>query len=139
MEYLIWAVVGLLAYSLVAPLASEVTSEMPPTPALFLATTVFLALTAVVLLLTGTADVAYASVPAAGYVYAAGVFLAVGILAYVAALEVGPVSVVVPIYGTFIVGSSAIGIAFLGEPLTIERVAGIGCAMVAVYLSSEEA
>ena len=137
MEYLVWAVVGLVAYSLVAPLASNVTQEVPPTAALFLSTIVFLGITVVVIGLVGTGDVSYVMTAEATFVYAAGVFLTIGILAYVTALQTGPVSVVVPIFGMFIVGSSAIGIVFLDEVLTVERVAGIVCATLAVYLSAE--
>lgn len=138
MEYLVWTLIALVAYSFVAPLASMVTREIPSAAALFLATAVFLAITSAVLALTGTADPSYAQTPAAGYVYVAGVFLTIGILAYVAALETGPVSVVVPIFGMFIVGSSAIAILALEEALTIERAAGIGCAILAIYLSVGE-
>lgn len=138
MEYFVWTLLALVAYSLVAPLASLVTRQIPSAAALFLATAVFLLLTSGVLVLTGTADPSYALTPAAGYVYVAGVFLTIGILAYVAALEAGPVSVVVPIFGLFIVGSSAIAIALLEEALTLERAAGIGCAILAIYLSVGE-
>ncbi len=136
MEYLLWVVVALAAYGFMPPLTSIVTSAIPPTIALFLSTAVFLVFTFVVVLVTGTADPAYATTPAAGYVYVAGGFLAIGILAYYAALEAGPVSVVVPIYGLFIVGSSAVGIAFLGEELTATRAIGIAVAILAIYLAA---
>lgn len=136
MEYVVWAVVALFAYSAVAPLTSIATEEIPPAAGLFLATIVFLVITAGVLVVTGVGDPGYAVTSEAGYVYVAGVFLAIGILAYVGALEVGPVSVVVPIFGMFIVGSSALGIVFLGEAITIQRLAGIGCAVVAIVLGA---
>ena len=135
-EYLVWVVVALVAYGALAPVTSVVTKEIPPTVALFLSTLVFLVLTLGVMVATGTADLAYAVGPSAEYVYVAGVFLAVGILAYYYALRAGPVSVVVPIYGMFIVGSSVIGIAVLGESLTPARAGGIVCAALAVYLSA---
>ncbi|ADB62069.1 protein of unknown function DUF6 transmembrane [Haloterrigena turkmenica DSM 5511] len=136
MEYLVWVLVALLAYSAVAPLTSYVTEDVPPAPGLFLATLVFLAIATVVMVATGTADPSLATSAGAGYVYAGGVFLTVGILAYTAALEVGPVSVVVPIYGLFIVGSSVIGILFLDETLTLTRAAGIGFAVLAIVCSA---
>lgn len=137
MEYLLWVVVALVAYSLTAPLASDITRDVPSVPALFLSTGVFLVIAALVLVATGPVDFSYATAPAAGYVYVGGAFLTVGILAYVSALEAGPVSVVVPIYGLFIVGSTVVGIVFLNESLTPLRVAGVGCAVVAVYLTAE--
>ncbi|WP_408959453.1 EamA family transporter [Natrinema sp. 74] len=136
MDYLLWVIVALVAYGLIAPLTSVVTSDVPPAVALFLSTTIFLCLTTVVLFATGTGRPADVTTPAAGIVYVAGLFLSTGILAYYQALERGPVSVVVPIYGLFIVGSSIIGIAFLDEELTAARGAGIVVAAVAIYLAA---
>ncbi|WP_049985072.1 EamA family transporter [Halobellus rufus] len=136
MEYLPWVIVALVSYGTLAPLTSKVTQEVPPAVSLFLATAVFLVLTLGVMVATETNPLTYALLPSAGYIYVGGAFLAVGILSYYFALQRGPVSVVVPIYGMFIVGSSVIGIAFLGEELTLTRVGGIASAIVAVYLSS---
>ncbi len=138
MEYLPWALLALVTYSFLAPLASFITEEVPPSVALFLSTAVFLVITSAVIAGLGLVDPAYATVPAAAYVYVGGAFLTVGILAYITALERGPVSVVVPIYGMFIVGSSVVGIAFLGEALTATRAAGIACAVVAIVLGAGE-
>ncbi len=136
MEYLLWVIVALVAYGLMAPLTSVVTRDVPPAIALFLSTTIFLCLTAVVLVVTGTGSLPAVTTTSAGIVYVAGLFLSAGILAYYQALERGPVSVVVPIYGLFIVGSSIIGIVFLGEDLTATRAAGIVVAAAAIYLAA---
>ncbi len=138
MSYLIWAIIGLLAYSVVAPLISIVTEDVQPTVGLLLATIVFLFISFIVMIINGAADPELATTSEAIYVYLAGVCLAFGILAYVSALELGPVSIVVPIYGTFIVGSSVIGIVFLGETLTVTRTAGVACAFIAVILGAGE-
>lgn len=136
MEYLLWVLLALVAYSLVAPLTSVIMRDVPPAPGLFLSTVVFLVIASGVMIVTGTADPAYATSIEAGYVYVAGAFLAVGILAYTAALERGPVSIVVPIFGLFIVGSSVLGILVLDESLTFPRAAGIGCAVLAIVLTA---
>lgn len=136
MEYLLWVAVALVAYGLLAPTTSKITEEVPPSTALFLSTAVFLLMTLAVMVWTGTADPAYVTAPGAGYVYVAGMFLTVGILAYYYALQRGPVSVVVPIYGMFIVGSAVIGIVFLDEAFSLTRAGGIVSAVLAVYLSS---
>ena len=138
MDYLFWAVVALIAYALVGPLVNISTKDIPPAVGLFLATMVFLSITSIVILLTGTANPGYLTDPQMWYVLVAGVLVTVGILAYVRALEIGPVSIVVPIYGMFIVGSSAVGIVFLGEALTPGRIAGIGCAVIAIVLGTGE-
>lgn len=138
MEYLPWALLALFGYALVAPVVSHVTEDVPGSVGLFHATWVFLLIAGGVLLFTGTWDAAYVTGMDAGYIYVAGVFLTVGILAYITALELGPVSVVVPIYGMFIVGSSALGIVFLDEVLSPTRVAGIACAIIAIVLGAGE-
>lgn len=136
MEYILWVLIALLAYSAVAPLTSIVMRDVPATPGLFLATLVFLVIASGVMVLTGTADPSYAISIEAGYVTAAGVVLTVGILSYTAALETGPVSVVVPIFGMFIVGSSVLGVVFLNEAMSQTRAAGIVCAVLAIVCSA---
>ncbi len=136
MEYLLWVVIALLAYSVVAPLTSIVMEDVPPIPGLFLSTLVFLVIATGVMLATGTADPTYATTAEAGYVYVAGVFLTIGILAYTAALEAGPVSVVVPIFGMFIVGSSILGVVFLDETMSATRAGGILCAALAIVCAA---
>lgn len=138
MEYLFWVIIGLVAYSVVAPIVSIITKDVQPTVGLFLSTVVFLLITFTVMVITGTANPAYATNSESIYVYAAGVCLAIGIVSYVFALELGPVSVVVPIYGMFIVGSSVLGIVFLNEELTATRIAGIVCAIISITLAASE-
>jgi transporter family protein len=48
------------------------------------------------------------------------------------------VSVVVPIFGLFLVASSVVGIVFLDETLTARKALGIVLAVVAVFLTSFE-
>lgn len=138
MEYILWVIVGLLGYSIVAPITSFVTEDVPPTAGLFLATAVFLVVTSAVILFVGVPELRYVVSTEAMYIYLAGLFLTIGILSYTKALEFGPVSVVVPIFGMFIVGSSVLGILFLNEQLTVSRLGGIICASLSIYLSSLE-
>lgn len=139
MEFLLWGIVALLAYSFVAPLTSIATEEVPPAAGLFLATIIFLVIASGVIHLTGTPVLRYLFTVEAGYIYIAGVFLTIGILAYTAALQAGPVSIVVPIFGMFFVGSALLGIVFLGESPSLSSVVGIGCAVFAIYLGAGEA
>ena len=50
------------------------------------------------------------------------------------ALSLGPANVVVPIYGMFIVGGSLLGVLFLGEPMTWNKIAGLVAAVIGVIL-----
>jgi transporter family protein len=136
MNYVAWAVVALVGYSVFTPLASLATDQIPST---------VVALVANSMLALGAAGViAYRDEPVvrhltgenAVYMYAAGVFLTVGILAYYQALGSGPVSTVVPIFGMFLVGSSLLGVVFLNDPLTAKKAVGIVLAAVGVYLTT---
>ena len=50
------------------------------------------------------------------------------------ALSLGPASIVVPIYGMFIVGGAVLGVLFLHEPVTARKLAGIGFAAISILL-----
>ncbi|WP_299331750.1 EamA family transporter [Haloplanus sp.] len=141
MGYLQWALVALVAYSAVAPLVGFATTGDPKVPsfvAALITNGILLIATVGVVLYEGQSVTSFFRHPKAPYLYLAGLFLAVGILAYYRALSLGPVSAVVPIFGTFLVVSSVAGIAFLDESLTARKVAGIGCAILGIYLVSAE-
>jgi transporter family protein len=65
---------------------------------------------------------------------ATGIVLAIAVISLFRALSFGPASVVVPIYGMFIVGGAILGLVFLHEPLTWRKAAGIAAAVLGVYL-----
>ncbi|CQR50263.1 MULTISPECIES: EamA family transporter [Haloferax] len=139
MNYISWAVVALGAYSLVAPLMKVATTgqdKIPSDVAALVANGVLVVATAGVIVVSGQRVTDSVVSPNLPYVLAAGVCLAVGILAYYRALALGPVSVVAPIFGMFLAVSSVVGIVALGEPLTVRKVAGIGFAVLAIALVS---
>ena len=138
MNYVVYAFVALVAYSLVPPLVDLATEEIPSNTAALISNSILVVVALAAVIYAGEWDTSNLTGRHAVYAYAAGVFLAVGILAYYRALEVGPVSVVVPIFGMFIVGSAAVGIAFFDESLTARKVVGVALAVVAVYLVSVE-
>ena len=138
MQYLWYALVALGAYTLVAPLTKLATRELPA-DTVVVVTNGILALAALALVVaTGKPLASALTHDHAPYMYAAGACLAVGIVAYYRALALGPVSVVVPVFGLFLVASSAVGIAVLDEPLTLRKATGILLAVVAVFLTSFE-
>ena len=141
MNYLPWAILALVAYALVPPLLNVATTgsvRMPSNVAALYSNLVLVLGTVAIVVYNREAALTYVAHPTFKYVVLAGVFLTVGIVAYYRALSLGPVSVVSPIFGMFLVLSSVIGIAFLNESLTARKVAGIGLAIVAIYLVSVE-
>ena len=136
MNYIIWALVAMLGYTLVAPLMKVALVEVPSTVAVLVSNAILVAAAVVVVAVTESDPLTHLSSPKMLYVVAAGLCLAVGILAYYRALELGPISVVVPIFAMFIVTSSVVGILFLEEVLTLRKGLGIVFGMTAVYLSA---
>ncbi|MFB6120194.1 MAG: EamA family transporter [Halobacteriaceae archaeon] len=134
MGYLRWAVLALLAYSAVAPLVSYASRGMPSTVVALVANGVLLLATAAVVVTSDTAVLTHATDARMPYALLAGACLSVGILSYYRALATGPVSIVVPVFGLFIVTSSLLGVAFLDEPLTLRKVVGVVFAVLAVVL-----
>ncbi|HKL29545.1 MAG TPA: EamA family transporter [Natrialbaceae archaeon] len=138
MNYLVWAILALLAYSMVAPTMKVAVGEIPSPVVAFVANGI-LALTALgVAVWSGHEVSSYVTHPKAPYMYAGGAFLAVGILSYYRSLSLGPVSVVVPVFGLFIVISSLVSVVALDETLTARKALGVGLAVVAIWLVAFE-
>jgi bacterial/archaeal transporter family protein len=72
--------------------------------------------------------------PNAFWAYATGISLTVAVVSLFRALSLGPASVVVPIYGMFIVGGAVLGMLFLNETPNLRKLLGIGLAAVSVFL-----
>jgi transporter family protein len=138
MNYIVYALVALVAYSVVPPLVDIATEEIPSNTAALVSNSVLVVFALGVVVYTGEWDASNLTGEHAVYIYAAGVFLAVGILAYYRALALGPVSVVVPIFGMFIVGSAVVGVVVFDESVTARKAVGVALAVVAVYLVSVE-
>ena len=136
-SYIVWALIALTGYTIFTPLAQVATQQVPSTVVALVANSVLATSALVVVLYTTGGEIGrYLTGNALLYMIGAGLFLTVGILAYYRALSTGPISVVTPIYGMFLVGSSIIGIVALGEPLSIRKATGIALAVVAIYLTA---
>ena len=141
MNYLPWAVLALVAYSLVAPLMRVATSgpnAIPSNVGALVANAVLVVATLGVIAVTDESVARHLTDPKMAYVLGAGVCLAVGILSYYHALSAGPVSVVSPVFALFFVVSALVGVVALDEPMTVRKLAGIGLAAVAVILVAGE-
>ncbi len=139
MNYLPWAVLSLVAYSAVPPLVSAATNgegAVPTTVAVLVSNGILVVVALGLLLWSGDSVAANLDHPKFPLVVAAGVFLTVGILAYYRALALGPVSVVTPVFATFLVGSAVVGVVFLDEAVTARKALAAVFALVAVYLAS---
>lgn len=138
MNYIVWAVIALIAYSLVAPLMKIALTEIPTAVAVTVSNTILVIAAVGLVVLSRESVGEYLFHAKSPYMYAAGICLAIGILAYYQALAGGPVSIVVPIFGLFIAASSIIGMIALDEPVTARKMLGIIFALLAVYFTSVE-
>jgi transporter family protein len=141
-NYLPYALLALLTYTLVPPLVSIATRSggLSADAVALVSNAVLVGVAAVLIVATNQGDAVREAVvgPRAPYVFAAGVCLAVGILAYYRALRLGPVSVVTPVFGMFLVTTSVVGVLVLDESFTLRKAAGVGCALAAIYLTTTE-
>lgn len=134
MSAVLWAFVAMFAYSFVAPFVGRaIGGGMPEFLVLVITSVMLVVASFVVAVLTHELHWRELAHPSARFAYLGGAFLAVGIASYYRALSLGAVSVVVPIFGLFIVLSAVWGF-LLGEPLTLRKILGIALAGVAVYL-----
>ncbi|QHS16093.1 EamA family transporter [Halopenitus persicus] len=137
--YVPYSLLAVAAYALVAPLMRIATSganAIPSDVAAAISNIILVAAAIAVVLVSGQDFTGHVGNPKVVYVLGAGCFLAIGILSYYRALALGPVSVVTPIFATFLVFSSVIGVLALGESVTLRKVVGIVCAIGGVYLVS---
>jgi transporter family protein len=135
-NYIVFAVIALVTYSFVAPLSKLASQDIPIMVVALGSNVVITAANLAVVLYLDEGLVSSLSSPKVVYVIGAGVFLTVGVLTYFYALSIGPVSVVAPIFGMFLVGSAVIGMVALGEAVTVRKIAGLGLAALAVYLTA---
>ncbi len=138
MTYVGWAVLGMVAYSLVTLLVklATQTGQLPGLAVLTIATMI-VGLIIVTLGLTvwrGALQSAasHGVTQSVGFACAAGVALAVSSLFI--ALSLGPATVVVPVYGMFIAGGAILGMTVLGEPVTLRKLVGLAFAILSIVL-----
>lgn len=139
MHYLAWAVIGMVAYSIVTLMVKLATrtGDLNAFAVLAIATT----MVAVAAVLnswlggsfTGKTGADFLK-PGALYAYAAGTALTVAVGSLFKGLSLGPASIVVPVYGMFIVGGAVLGVLVLGEPMTAKRTLGMLLAIAGVFL-----
>jgi len=138
-SYLLWAGIGMIGYSVTALLVKLATQSrrfsicfvLMVSSAMVGATS-----TAITILRGDMRAFSRDNLVSADGLFAlgSGVALVIAVVFYFLALSEGPTSVVVPIYGTFIVGGAVLGLIFLHEPFTLRKALGILLAAISVYL-----
>jgi transporter family protein len=139
MNYITWAILGMAGYSLVTLLVKLATrsGQFSSFLVLAIATVIVTACALTITVMRGDTRALVArdfASTSALWAYATGIALTVAVASLFRALSLGPASVVVPIYGMFIVGGAVLGMVFLDEPPNLRKLLGIGLAIVSVFL-----
>ena len=137
MNHIAWALIALVAYTFVPIFTDLATRTIPSDVAALVSNTILVVATIALVLVTEQEVSECLAAPNAIYMYATGVCLAVGIITYYRALGSGPVSVVVPIFGMFIVTSSVVSAVFVpGDAFSARKALSVVLAIAAVYLAA---
>ena len=137
-SYLVWAFIGMIGYSVTALLVKLATQS-----GRFSSYFVLMISSAMVVITSTTITFLRGEMKTFSrenlvsvdgvFVLGTGVALVVAVVFYFLALGEGPASVVVPIYGMFIVGGAVLGLFFLHEPFTLRKFLGIILAAISIY------
>ena len=141
MQYIHFAVIAMLSYAFVPPLvrlAAATPDGMPAAVVSFYTNLLLVMGSLAVVVASGDSLTGYLTHNKMVYVVAGGLALTIGILSYYEALSLGPVSIVTPIFGLFLVVSSIIGFLLLAEPVTTQKLLAIGFAALAIVLVTLE-
>mgnify|MGYP006284338225 FL=1 len=136
MNYVTYAVIALVTYGLVAPVVSFAMEDIPSEVAVVVTNSILVVMALAVAVTQDQSITEYVGHDRFPYLILGGILLGIGIMAYYKALELGPVSVVVPVYGMFIALSSIMGFLVFEEVLTARKALGILFGLVAIYLTA---
>jgi bacterial/archaeal transporter family protein len=142
MNYITWALIGMVGYSFTTLLVKFATRSGQFSSFLVLAIASVITLISAVCITVVRGDLQHVSAKnflssSAWFTYATGIALTVAVVSLFRALSLGPATIVVPIYGMFIVGGAILGVLFLHEPLTLRKVVGISLAAVSIFLMAK--
>ena len=135
MGYIKLAIISLVTYSFVPPLVKIITQRVTPQATLILMDVI----SATIIFIwsqskgKGVGSVCWKDVI---LILITSMLLTVSLLSYYKALSVGRLSVVVPIYGMFVVFSSIFGCLLFSETLSLTKILGLLLAIGAVILMS---
>lgn len=134
MNYLLWALLAMVCYSFAFLFMKIAMRGLPMFTVMPLAVITLALGSTTVAALCGDWTVPSLTSRSVHFSLAAGLCLAGAVVGYFRALSTGPVSIVVPVFGMFLVGGALLGIVVLGEAVTARKVLGIAFGAVAIIL-----
>jgi len=139
-SYIFWALLGMAGYSFTTLFAklAERSGAVSTYMVLAVSTTIVAIVAIAIVVMRGEFRALLFDLDRAPLTWAiaGGVALTIAVSSLFHALSLGPANVVVPIYGMFIIGGSLLGVLFLGEPMTWNKIVGLIAAVAGVVLIS---
>ena len=139
-SYIFWALLGMAGYSFTTLFAklAERSGAVSTYMVLAVSTTIVAIVAIAIVVMRGEFRALLFDLDRAPLTWAiaGGIALTIAVSSLFHALSLGPANVVVPIYGMFIIGGSLLGVLFLGEPMTWNKVVGLIAAVAGVVLIS---
>jgi transporter family protein len=138
--YISWALIGMVGQSLAALFVKLAVRTVHISSFMVLAiATVMAAVSSVAIVVArgelGSAHGQFDRI-AVLWACATGIALTVAVSSLFRALSLGPATIVVPLYGMFVIGGAALGVLVLHEPLTWLKALGLAAAVAGIYLVS---
>jgi bacterial/archaeal transporter family protein len=139
-SYIFWALLGMAGYSFTTLFAklAERSGAVSTYMVLAVSTTIVAIVAIAIVVMRGEFRALLFDLDRAPLTWAiaGGIALTIAVSSLFHALSLGPANVVVPIYGMFIIGGSLLGVLFLGEPMTWNKIVGLIAAVAGVVLIS---
>lgn len=139
-SYVLWALLGMAGYSFTTLFAklAERSGAVSTYMVLAVSTTIVAIVAIAIVVMRGEFRALLFDLDRAPLTWAiaGGIALTIAVSSLFHALSLGPANVVVPIYGMFIIGGSLLGVLFLGEPMTWNKIVGLIAAVAGVVLIS---
>lgn len=133
-NYVLWALLAMVCYSFAFLFMKIALRDLPTFTVMPIAVVTLAVGASAVATVFGEWSVPSVTSRPVGFSLAAGLCLVGAVVGYFRALSTGPVSIVVPIFGMFLVGGALLGIVVLGEGVTAKKMLGIALGAVAVVL-----
>ena len=135
-SYVLWALIGMTGYSfttLFVKLAER--AGIPSFVVVAVATAIVAIFVLAIVVARDELKVLIAQFSRRGCrALAAGISLTIAVSSLFHALALGPATVVVPLYGMFIIGGAVLGVLVLHEPVTWQKMVGLVAAVAGVFL-----
>jgi transporter family protein len=127
--YVLWALIGKVGQSFAALFVKLAvrTGHISSFMVLAIATVMAASASVVIVVARGELSAGHEQFDwsAVSWACATGIALAVAVSSLFRALSLGPVSIVMPLYGIFVIGGAALGVLILHEPMTWQKALGV--------------